>query len=91
MILPGGVAARTVHGPDLGVIGPTEKFLEYPRVQGTSPNTVKSDARALALRWTYLSVFDLAWDALTLAGAGRFLAWPRSGGRAAYKPIRGCR
>jgi site-specific recombinase XerD len=46
---------------------------------GTSPNTVKSYARALALWWTYLSVFGLAWDQLALADVGGFLAWLRSG------------
>jgi integrase len=61
------------------VVGPAEEFLEYLRVQGTSPNTVKSYARALALWWTYLCVFSLAWDELTLADVGGFLAWLRSG------------
>jgi hypothetical protein len=36
-MLPGGVATWTVPGPDLRVIGPTEEFLEYLRVQGTLP------------------------------------------------------
>ena len=79
MVLPGGAATWTVLGPDHGVVGPAEEFLEYLRVQGTSPNTVKSYARALALWWTYLAVFGLAWDALTLADVGGFLAWLRSG------------
>jgi hypothetical protein len=61
------------------VVGPAEGFLEYLRVQATSPSTVKSHARALALWWTCLAVFGLAWDGLTLAGAGGFVAWPRSG------------
>ena len=73
------MATWTVLGPDHGVVGPAEEFLEYLRVQGTSPNTVKSYARALALWWTYLAVFGLAWDALTLADVGGFLAWLRSG------------
>ena len=73
--LPGSGATWTVLGPDHGVVGPAEEFLEYLRVQGTSPNTVKSYARALALWWTYLSVSGLAWDALTLAEVGGFLAW----------------
>ena len=73
MVLPGGAATWTVLGPDHGVVGPAEEFLEYLRVQGTSPNTVKSYARALALWWTYLAVFGLAWDALTLADVGGFL------------------
>jgi site-specific recombinase XerD len=75
----GGVVTWTVLGPDHGVVGPAEEFLEYLRVQGSSPNTVKSYARALALWWTYLSVFGLAWDGLTLAEVGGFLAWLRSG------------
>ena len=79
MVLPGGAATWTVLGLDHGVIRPAEEFLEYLRVQGTSPNTVKSYARALALWWTYLAVFGLAWDALTLAEVGGFLAWLRSG------------
>jgi len=75
VVLPGGAATWTVLGPDHGVVGPAEEFLEYLRVQGTSPNTVKSYARALALWWTYLAVFGLAWDALREGGHDRF---PRS-------------
>ena len=40
---------------------------------------MKSYARALALWWTYLAVSGLAWDALSLADVGGFLAWLRSG------------
>jgi site-specific recombinase XerD len=79
VVLPGGGSTWTVLGPDHQVVGPAEEFLEYLRVQGTSPNTVKSYARALALWWTYLAVFGLAWDALALADVGGFLAWLRSG------------
>jgi Phage integrase, N-terminal SAM-like domain len=79
LTLPGGSATWTVLGPDHCVVGPAEEFLEYLRVQGTSPNTVKCYARALALWRTYLSVFGLAWDQLALADVGGFLAWMRSG------------
>jgi len=79
LALPGGAATWTVLGSDYRVVGPAEEFLEYLRVQGTSPNTVKSYARALALWWTYLAVFGLAWNELTLADVGGFLAWLRSG------------
>ena len=58
MAVPGAEVTWTVLGTDHGVIGTAEEFL---RVQGTSPNTVKSYARALAVWWTYLSVFGLAW------------------------------
>ena len=61
------------------VVGPAEEFLEFLRVQGTSPNTVKSYARALALWWTYLHAFGLAWDKLSIADVGGFLAWLRTG------------
>ncbi len=86
-MLPGGEATWTVLGPDLGVAGPAEEFLEYLRVQGSSPNTVKSYARALALWWTYLSLFGLAWDALTLSDVGGFLSWLRSGDGPVVVPI----
>ena len=78
-MLPGGTATWTVLGCGHRVIGPAEEFLEYLRVQGTSPNTVKSYARALALWWSYLAVFGLAWDQVRLAQVGSFLSWLRSG------------
>jgi len=60
-------------------VGPAEVFLEFLRVQASSPNTVKSYARALALWWSYLQLFGLAWDKLSVAEVGGFLAWLRSG------------
>jgi hypothetical protein len=54
-VLPGGGSTWTVLDPEHRVVGPAEEFLEYLRVQGTSPNTVKSYARALALWWSYLA------------------------------------
>jgi integrase len=87
VVLPGGEATWTVPGPDLAVVGPAEEFLEYLRVQGSSPNTVKSYARALALWWSYLSLFGLAWDALALSDVGGFLSWLRSGDGPVVVPI----
>ena len=69
----------TVLGADHAVVGPAEEFLEFLRVQASSPNTVKSYARALALWWSYLQLFGLAWDKLSVAEVGGFLAWLRSG------------
>jgi integrase len=77
--LPGAETTWTVVDGSHAVIGQAEEFLEFLRVQGTSPNTVKSYARALALWWTYLSVFGLAWDELRLSDVGGFLAWLRTG------------
>jgi integrase len=79
LVLPGGDRSWTVLGGDHRPVGPAEEFLEYLRVQQTSPNTVKSYARALALWWQYLAVYGLAWDAVTLQDAGGFLAWLRTG------------
>jgi site-specific recombinase XerD len=79
LALPGGVVTWTVLDADHQVISAAEEFLEYLRVQGTSPNTVKSYARALALWWSYLRTFGLGWDRVRLAQVGGFLAWLRSG------------
>jgi len=87
VVLPGGETTWTVLGPDLAVVGPAEEFLEYLRVQGSSPNTVKSYARALALWWSYLSLFGLAWDALSLSDVGGFLSWLRGGDGPVVVPI----
>ena len=74
-----GERTWTVLGADHRVVEPAEEYLEYLRAQQASPNTVKSYARALALWWQYLDVFDLRWDAVTLEGFGAFLTWLRTG------------
>ena len=79
LVLAGGERLWTVLGGDHRPVGPAEEFLEYLRVQRVSSNTVKSYARALALWWQYLQVFDLSWDAVTLEAVGGFLAWLRTG------------
>jgi integrase len=79
LALPDGAVTWTVLGADHAVVGPAEEFLEFLRVQAGSPNTVKSYARALALWWSYLQLFGLAWDKLAVAEVGGFLAWLRSG------------
>lgn len=79
LVLPGGECTWTVLGVDHRLVGPAEEYLEYLRTQQASPNTVKSYARALALWWQYLAVFELAWDAVTLEDFGGFLTWLRTG------------
>ena len=79
VVLPGGAVTWTVLDEHARVVGPAEEFLEFLRVQASSPNTVKSYARSLALWWSYLTVFGLAWDAVTLSRAGGFLSWLRTG------------
>ena len=73
------VSTWTVLGVDHRPVAAAEEYLEFLRVQGTSPNTVKSYARALALWWQYLTVFGLDWDAVRLSEVGGFLAWLRTG------------
>lgn len=79
LTLPGGERSWTVLGGDLRVVAPAEEYLEYLRAQRSSPNTVRSYARGLALWWQFLEVFGLRWDAVTLANFGAFLTWLRTG------------
>jgi integrase len=79
LLLADGTASWTVLGVDWMVVGPAEEFLEFLRAQASSPNTVKAYARALALWWSYLRLFGLAWDGLTVSDVGGFLTWLRSG------------
>jgi len=74
-----GERTWTVLDGDHRVVEPAEQYLEYLRMLGRSPNTVKSYARALALWWQFLDAYELAWDAVTIEDLGRFLGWLRSG------------
>jgi integrase len=77
--LPGGERTWTVLDREHRVAEPAEQYLEYLRMLGRSPNTVKSYARGLALWWEFLAVYDLAWDRVTVEDFGRFLGWLRTG------------
>src|SRR5919109_1006438 len=77
--IPDGERTWTVLDGEHRVVGPVEQFLEYLRMLGRSPNTVKSYARALALWWQFLAVYELAWDAVMVEDLGRFLGWLRTG------------
>jgi integrase len=79
VVLPDGERTWTVLDGDHGVVEPAEEYLEYLRMLGRSPNTVKSYARALALWWQFLDVYGLAWDGVRVEDLGRFLGWLRSG------------
>jgi integrase len=79
VVLSDGERTWTVLDGDHGVAEPAEEFLEYLRMLGRSPNTVKSYARALALWWEFLSVYELAWDAVVVEDLGRFLGWLHTG------------
>ncbi|MGO9959028.1 MAG: site-specific integrase [Solirubrobacteraceae bacterium] len=70
-MLPGGERTWTVVDREHRVVVAAEEYLEYLRVLGRSPNPVKSYARALALWWEFLDVYELAWDAVTVEDLGR--------------------
>ena len=79
MTLSDGESTWTVLDSEHRVVEAAEQFLEYLRMLCRSPNTVKSYARALALWWQFLTVYELAWDAVTVEDLGRFLGWLRTG------------
>jgi len=79
VVLQSGERTWTVLDGENRLVVPAEQFLEYLRMLGRSPNTVKSYARALALWWEFLTVYGLAWDAVTVEDFGRFLGWLRTG------------
>jgi integrase len=79
LTLPSGERTWTVVGKDHRVVEPAEGYLEFLRSQRSSPYTVKSYGRALALWWQYLDAFDLRWDAVTVENFGGFLTWLRTG------------
>ena len=74
-----GERTWTVLDREQRLVEPAEQFLEYLRMIGRSPDTVKSYARALALWWEFLTAYDLGWDAVMVEDLGRFLGWLRSG------------
>jgi len=83
----GGERTWTVLDGEQRVVAAAEQYLEYLRMLGRSPNTVKSYARALALWWQFLAAYELAWDAVTIEDFGRFLGWLRSGDSLAVASI----
>jgi hypothetical protein len=57
VVLPDGERTWTVLDREHRVAQPAERYLEYLRMLGRSPNTVKSYARGLALWWQFLGVY----------------------------------
>lgn len=87
VVMPAGERTWTLLGSDHRRVEPVEEFLEYLRVRGLSPNTVKSYARALGLWWEFLALFARVWDEVTVEDFGRFLGWLRSGDTSAVASI----
>ena len=53
--LPGGDRTWTVLGADHRPVGPVEEFLEYHRVTGSSPHTVRGYAKG-PVSYTHLTL-----------------------------------
>ena len=79
MVLPDGARTWTVLGADYLPVPAAEEFLEHYRQIGSSPNTVKSYARALGLWWRHLdaSAGDWRWPSVSVVTS--FVAWLRAG------------
>ena len=74
-------AARTwtVLGADHRQVGPVEEFLEYHRVTGSSPHTVRAYAKALQLWWRYLELDGRGWAGADVPALAGFVTWQREG------------
>ena len=56
-----------------------EEFLEYHRVTGSSPHTVRAYAKALQLWWWYLELDGRDWAEVDVPALAGFVAWLRQG------------
>ena len=77
--LADGDRTWTVLGPDDRQAGPVEVFLEYHRVTGSSPHTVRAHAEALSRgdgTWSWMAGDWAEADVPALAG---FVTWLRVG------------
>jgi hypothetical protein len=77
--LPGGDKTWTVLGADHRQVGPAEEFLEYHRVTGSSPHTVRAYAKALQLWWRYLELDGRDWTEVDVPALAGFVTWLRQG------------
>ncbi|ROR83249.1 Site-specific recombinase XerD [Plantibacter flavus] len=79
----------TVLGEDHLPFEPAELYLEHLRQTQSSPNTIRSYARALQLWLVYLHGRDREWDAYQLEDLTGFVAWMRSGLPPGVAPLHG--
>ena len=77
--LADGARTWTVLGADHRQVGPVEEFLEYHRVTGSSPHTVRAYAKALQLWWRYLELDGRAWAEADVPALAGFVTWLRQG------------
>ena len=77
--LADGARTWTVLGADHRQVGPVEEFLEYHRVTGSSPHTVRAYAKALQLWWRYLGLDGRDWAEADVPALAGFVTWLRQG------------
>jgi len=77
----------TVLGDDHLVVAPIEEFLEHHRVIGSSPNTVRSYAKALELWWAFLGYEGAGWEDPGIGVLRSFVTWLRTGLTPGVTPI----
>ena len=66
-------------GDDHRQVGPVEEFLEYHRVTGSSPHTVRAYAKGLQLWWRYLELDGRDWAGADVPALAGFVTWLRQG------------
>lgn len=76
---PDGTTTITVIGPDFMPIPPVAEYLDFLRLDGASPNTIRAYARGLALWFDYLNRRDLGWDDFSALDFGYWMNWLRTG------------
>ena len=77
--LADGDRTWTVLGADHRHVRPVEEFLEYHRVTGSSPHTVRAYAKALQLWWRYLELDGRDWAEADVPALAGFVTWLRQG------------
>lgn len=61
VVRPDGSVGVTVIGSDFLPIPAVAEYLDFMRLDGASPNTIRAYARGLALWFDYLDRRDLDW------------------------------
>lgn len=69
----------TVLGADHLPVGPVEEFLEYHRLDGASPHTVRAYAQGLRQYWEFLELTGADWREVNIAVFGGFRRWLATG------------
>src|SRR5450755_2070047 len=77
--VPGGGRTWTVLGDEGLPVVAIEEFLEHHRVLGSSPNTVRSYAKGLALWWSFLARESVGWEDPGVGTLRGFVTWLRTG------------